>query len=148
MTDVNVNTVSAVTKDCHSSISKLGDDLHILKMAIQRILKKELGMKCICPIWVPHFLQAEEMEHHRSVCFENLAQRSQDADFLSCVINVDESCIHHYNLKMKHASETWLHSGNSRMKKLCHQKSADKVMLVTFFNCRRIAYQHICPPKT
>ncbi len=62
VTDVNINTVSAMTEeDCYSSIRKLADDLHIPRMSIQCVFTKELGKKCVCSMWVPHFLQSEEM---------------------------------------------------------------------------------------
>ncbi len=40
------------------------------------------------------------------------------------------------------------HSDESWTKKVCQQKSVSKVMLVAFFNCWRIVYQQVCPPKT
>ncbi len=48
---------------------------------------------------------------------------------------------------MKCESEVWLHSGESSMKKVCKQKLAGKVMLITFFDCRGMVYQNVCPPK-
>ncbi len=62
MTDVNINTVSVVIEEeHHSSIWKLADDLHIPVMSIQWILTKELRMKRVCLMWVPHFLHAKEI---------------------------------------------------------------------------------------
>ncbi len=103
-------------------------------------------MKQACSVWVSHFLQAEEMEHYHSVCLENLAQISQNPDFFSHVNTVDQSWIHQYDPKCE--SEAWLCSGESRMKKNCQQKSADKVMLVAFFDCQGMIYQHVCSPIT
>ncbi len=66
--DVNINTVLVVIeKDYHSSIQKLANDLRIRKMSIQRILTKDLGMKCVCSMWVPQFLRVEETEYRCSV---------------------------------------------------------------------------------
>ncbi len=73
VTDVNINTVPVVIEeDHHSSIWKLADDLHIPRMSIQRILTKELGMKRVDSMLIPHFLQAEEVKCCHSVHLENL----------------------------------------------------------------------------
>ncbi len=109
---------------------------------------KELGMKRVCSMWFPHFLQAGEMEHRSPACLENLAQISWDPDFHSYVITVGKSWIHHHNPKMKCDLKAWLHSGKFRMKKICQWKSASKAMLVTLFNCHQMIYQHVFPPKT
>ncbi len=146
--DVNINTILRVIEDgCHSSIWKLADDLHIPRMLIQRILTMELGMKYISSMWVPHLLQIKEIECRHSVCLENLSRISYDPNFLSRAITVDESWIYHYNPKTKHESEAWLHSGKSRMKKVCQLKVAGKVMLVAF-TCQGMVHQHVCPSKT
>ncbi len=80
MMDVNINILSAVIQgDCHSSIWKLADEQHIPRMSIQHILTKELRMMHVCSMRIPHFLQANEMECHCSVCLENQAQISHDA---------------------------------------------------------------------
>ncbi len=87
-------------------------------------------------MWVPHFLQTEEIEHSHSVRLKNLAQIFQDPDFFSSVIiDVDKSWIHHYDPKIKCETEAWLCNGESRMKKIRQRKSAGKVMLVAFFSC-------------
>ncbi len=62
--------------------SKAGRCLHVPGMSVQHTSTKELGMKHLCSMWVPHFLQAEKMEHSCSMCSENLAHTSQDPDFL------------------------------------------------------------------
>ncbi len=54
-------------------------------------------MKCVYSTWAPYFLRAEEMELCCSECLENLAGIIQYTDFLSRVIIVDKSQIHHYN---------------------------------------------------
>ncbi len=74
LTDVNINVVSAVIEEVHhSSIRKLTDDLHVQRMSIQHIFTKVFEMKHVHSMWVPHFLQTEEMERHRSMCSKNLA---------------------------------------------------------------------------
>ncbi len=105
-----------IEEDRRSSIRRLADDLHIPRMSIQDILTMKLGTNCICSIWVPHFLQDEEMEHPHSVCSENV-DGSPKIQTLSRVIIIDKSWIHHCNVKMKCESEAWLHSGELRMKK-------------------------------
>ncbi len=129
VTDVNTNTVSAVIEeDHHSSIRKLADNLHIPRIAVQCILIKELGMKHICSMWVPHFLWAVEMECCRSVYSENLARISQDSDFFFPVITGDKSWFHNYNPETKYKPEVWFPSAESRMKKVHQQMPASEMM--------------------
>ncbi len=79
--------------------SKLVDDLHTTRMSIQLILTNKIGINRVCLRWVPHFIRFEEMEHCRSPYTENLTWSSEDPDFLSRVITVDESGILNYNSK-------------------------------------------------
>ncbi len=105
-------------------------------------------MQRVCAAWVPHFLRAHEIERRREICTENLARIAAEPDFLDRVITVDESYIHHYDPKTKRESETWQRPGEPRSKKIRQQKSAGKVLLVAFFDCRGMVYQHVCPPHT
>ncbi len=86
-------------------------------------------------MWVPHFLRVKEMELRRPVLLENLVCIFQGTDFVSCVITVNESWIHHYDPKAKRESDVWLHSGEFRMKKVHQRKLAGKIKLVPFFDC-------------
>ncbi len=91
MADVNITVSVVIEKDRDSSIRKLAYYLHIPRMSIQHILTKQIRMKQVCSMWVPHLLRAKEMECHHSVSLDNLTQMSQDLDFLSHVIAVVES---------------------------------------------------------
>ncbi len=77
---------------------------------------------CFCSMWVPYFLQAEEM----SIVI--LRHESRKIQILSLIITVDKFRIHDYNPKMKHELGARLHIGKSSSKKVHQQKSAGKVM--------------------
>ncbi len=121
VTDVNIDTVSAVIEeDRYSSIWKLVHDLHIPRMSVQHISTRKLEMKYVCLTWIPHFLRVKEMKCRCSECLENLAQISQDPNFLSRVISVDESWIQYYDPKMKLSQRCGSTVASSGWKRFAH----------------------------
>ncbi len=88
------------------------------------------------------------MQQRMQGCCENLALIVEDPPILSKIITVIESWIHYFDSNTKCESETWKHPEEPRPKKVGQEKSAGKVLLVAFFDCRGLVHQYYCPPKT
>ncbi len=148
-TKVNINTIAAATEvDCHYSVRKLEDLLHIPKMTIHQILKDELQIQRICSSWVPHFLTGKQLQQRIDCCAENFGIIAEDPDFLMRVITFDESWIHYHDPRPKSEWEHWKCKNDWKLREVHQQKLAGKVQLIAFFDYRDMVYQHLCPPQT
>ena len=63
--------------------------------------------------------------------------RHNPNDFLSRLVNMDETWLHHYDPETKQQSMEWRHSDSTRPKKIRAQKSAGKVLALIFLGSRR-----------
>ena len=146
-TDEKKNTIAvAIWEDRHLSVRRMEELLHIPKSSIHRILKDNLGMKRVASTWVPHMLTAEQLKTRVDICEENLQRFHDNPDLLKRIITCDEMWVHHYDPQSKRESEAWKSLGSPRLKKVRQQKSAGKVMLISFFDYRGSIYQHYVPP--
>ncbi len=68
---------------------------------------------------------------------------AEDPEILDRVIICDESWVHYYDPKTKIESDVWKSSSSPSVKKVQQQKSAEKVMLMAFFDAHGLIYQHI-----
>ncbi len=100
MTNINI-VATAIEKDRHRSASALATDLKINRECICQILRGELGMKRVCSAWVPHFLQMDKIQASFHTRTKNLGMITNKPEFLTRVINTDESSIHHYDPLLK-----------------------------------------------
>ena len=60
--------------------------------------------------------------------------RRDPNDFLSRLVTMDETWLHHYDLETKQQSMEWRHSGSHRPKKFRVQKSAGKFLASIFWD--------------
>ncbi len=137
-----------IQEDRYASVRLLEQQLNIPKSTIHRILTEHLSIRHIAFTWVPHFLTTEQMQQRVEACSENLALIVEDPSILSKIITVDECWIHFFDLNTKCESEAWKRPEEPRPKKVQQQKSTGKVLLISFFDCHGLVYQHYCPPKT
>ncbi len=102
----------------------------------------------VCSAWVPLLLKREQMALRLQLAKENLKEL-QDSDYEYCerLNTVGELWIHHYNRQLKCECEMWLWKGEWKHQEIWLQKSARKVPLVTFFDCRGDDLSNICPPQ-
>ncbi len=82
------------------------------------------------------------MDHRVEVCQEWLTPFAEHPDYLSSVIiySYNESWVHYCDLNTKQESSTWKTTASPQMRKVCQQKSANKLMLVAFFHVRGVVY--------
>ena len=89
--------------------------------------------------WVPKSLSDKQMATRASVCCALLKQfRSKEDGFLSCLVTVDETWVHYYELENKAQSRQWVGPGSPRPKKFKTQPSAGKVMATVFWDAQGV----------
>ncbi len=102
---MNIDTVTTATKDNHhQSVQALATELKISQGSIRQILMGKLVMKGVCSMWVPHFLQMDKVLARFHTCTENLMMITNEPEFLTQVITIDESWIYPYDLLLLHES--------------------------------------------
>ena len=148
-TEVNINTVWAMVQEDRSiTVERIADIMNISVGSAHHILKDELKLNRVCARWVPHFLTTEQMKKRVEKCSEWKKMLRNDPNFLDRVITADETWAYYWDPKTKIESSTWKHVDSPRATKVRQSKSAGKVMIITFFDCRGLVYQHEVPSKT
>ena len=66
-------------------------------------------------------------------------------DVLGRVTTGDETWVYQYDPEMKQQSAQWKTANSPRPKKFCQSKSRVKIMLLTFFDIRRIVRYEFVP---
>ena len=86
--------------------------------------------------WVPKFLSDEQTATRASVYSTLLKRfRSKEDEFLSCLVTVDETWVHYYELENKAQS---VGPVSPRPKKFKTQPSAGKVMATVFWDAQGV----------
>ena len=89
--------------------------------------------------WVPNSLSDEQMATRASVYVALLKQfRSKEDDFLSHLVNVDETWVHYYEPENKAQRRQSVGPGSLRPKKFKTQPSAGKVMTTVFWDAQGV----------
>ncbi len=96
----------------------------------------------MCLARVPHFQWTDEIQACFCACTESLVMITNEPELLIQVITTNESWINHYDPLLKNESSIWLHQNESQLKKVQQRRSAGKVMLIAFFDCKSMIYQH------
>jgi len=99
----------------------------------QSILADELNMKWIAAKFVPRRLNNDQWDHWVQVCTNLQKAVRYDPNFLSKVINGDESWLYNYDPKKKQQSSQWKMPSPLWLKKVSQVHSNIKSMLIIFF---------------
>ena len=121
--------------DRRVKMEEIANVLHISHGSVSTILHDRLGMRKLTAHWVPKSLSDEQMATSASVCSALLKRfRSKKDDFLSRLVNVDETWVHYFEPENNAQSRQWVGPGSQRPKKFKMQPSAGKVMQLYFGN--------------
>jgi histone-lysine N-methyltransferase SETMAR len=122
---VTIDTVATTTSCSHGQAYNMMDE--------------RLGFHKVCSCWVPFQLTPQHKSQRMGLSLQHL-QHYQDEgnDMLSRIITGDESWVHHYEPKTKHASTQWKHPASPAHRKLKVTSSAGKVMLKAFWDCQGV----------
>lgn len=150
VTEVNINTAAVIVReDRRITLRNLSEVLRISYGSVFTIMHDHLHMTRVCARWVPRLLTPEQKVVRMETSHEVLRLFADGGDaFLKSIITGDESWLHHYDPEGKQASTVWKSPGSPTPKKAKVVPSAGKVMVITFFDCNGMIYQHAVPPHT
>ena len=107
--------------------------------SVRKIIHEELHMSKVSARWVPRLLTPLQREMRRDLSRQNLTLLEQDEDnFFGRLVTMDECWVYLYDPETKEMSKEWKHSKSPPPKKAKVQKSAGKVMLSVFWDCRGV----------
>ena len=150
VTEVNINTACVIVpEDWQITLCNLSKAFRISYGSVFTIMHDHLHMTRVCAHWVPRLLTLEQKAVRMETCHEVLRLFADGGDaFLESFITGDESRLHHYDHEGIQASSVWKSPGSPTPKKAKVVPSAGKVMVITFFDCNGMIYQHADPPHT
>jgi hypothetical protein len=90
----------------------------------------------MCTWWVRREVKNRENMNWVGLALQNLLQYADGEDILNRIVTGDESWVHHYQPKSKHASMGLKHPSSPSTRKFKVMPSAWKVMLTMFWDSR------------
>ena len=128
-----------VYSDRWIKVEEIANGLHISHGSVSTTLHDRLGMHKLTARWVPKSLSDEQMATRASVYSALLKRfRSEEDDFLSHLVTVDETWFHYYEPENKAHSRQSVGPGSLRQKKFKMQPSAGKVMAIVFWDAQGV----------
>ena len=104
--------------DRQISAESIAEQLGISRERVGSIIHKDLDMRKLYAKWVPKCLKADQKRQRRQSSEQLLAFYRRDPnDFLSRLVTMDETSLHHYDSETKQQSMEWRHSGSPCPKK-------------------------------
>ena len=125
--------------DRRIKVEEIVNALHISHGRVSTTLHGRLCMHKLTARWVPKFHSDEQMATRAPVYSALLKQfRSEEDDFLSHLVTVDETWVHYYEPENKAQSRQSVGPGSPRPKKFKTQPSAGKVMATVFWDAQGV----------
>jgi len=140
----NIKAVETIVRsDRQLTIDEIADQVGLSHSATHSILHNDLGVSKKSARCVPRLLTDvhKEQQLKMAMNFIKQSQRDQKAFFDSIVI-VDETWVQFSTPELKSQLAQWLPIGSNPPKKAKVCGSEKKMMLITFFGCRGMVYQH------
>jgi len=124
----------------------IAEKLGISRERIGSIINEDLDMRKLSAKWVPKCLKVDQKRQRCQWSEQLLKYFRRDPDaFLSEMVTMDETWLHHYDPETKQQSMEWRHSGSPRPKKFRVQKSAGKVLVSIFWDQDGILFTDYLP---
>ncbi|KAJ8714438.1 hypothetical protein PYW07_002663 [Mythimna separata] len=96
-------------------------------------------MKKVFARWVPRMLTDEHKSKRVDISRANLEKFQMDKDFfLSRLVTMDKTWIHHFDPETKRESKTWKRASSPSLKKFIVSSSAGKVMASVLWDAEGI----------
>lgn len=144
VTAVTINMCgSLLADDPTTNVRELARILQISQGLVHNIVHKHLQMSRVCAKWVPKLLTAEQKQARVDIC---QMWEGYGREWFANVVTTDESWAYLYDPKTKQQSSQWVQKGGAPPLKQKSQRSATKVMVVTFFDAQGMIYVHAIPP--
>ncbi len=141
-TDANVKRCAdSLGGNCWQSIHEVGIKANLTYGTVQRILHHDLELSKRAAKMVPHLLLEVHKRNCLEFCHEMLAQYAHDPHCLDWILTTDESWFYLYDPRSRMENMEWLHKDENRGQVVHRQQpSAQKVMLVPFFDSRSLLH--------
>jgi len=122
-------------EDRRISAKSIAEQLGIPCERVGSIIHEDLDMRELSAKWVPKCLNAHQ-KHQWYQLSEQLMEffRRYPNDFLSRLVNMDETWLYHYDPETKQQSMEWRHSGSPCPQKFQVHKTAEKVIASIFWD--------------
>ena len=124
-------------------MQELSSESGINAFTVRSILHEDLQLSKKSACWVPCLLNSEHKAQQIEMA-QDLKCRHfrQGMAFFKSVVTMDESWVSFFMPEMKSQLVQWLPKGANPPKKAKVQNSTKKLMLVAFFDCDGMMYQH------
>ncbi len=136
-----------IQQDKRSTIREIIRKAEVSVGTAHKIVKSDLALKKKPAKWIPHLLTLPQKLQHLMTSRTALAmmRATRQCPAIRRVVTQDESWFHTWDPESKAASMQWLRTGEKRPKKVRHEISIPKSMLVVFFDQDGIIYREFIP---
>ena len=143
-TEENIELIrTLINEDRRKTIQELSSKSEINAFTVHSILHEDLQLSKKSARWVPRLLNSEHKAKQIEMA-QDLKRHHfrQGMAFFKSVVTMDESWVSFFTPEMKSQSMQWLPKGADSLKKAKVQNSTKKLMLIAFFDCDGMIYQH------
>ncbi len=134
--DMTIDTAGClIATNHHLTIRELAGILDTSLGSVHTLLHDHLNVLCICACWIPRLLTPEQKKQCVTLCkyWPECVHKEGDR-WWKTIITASESWIYAYDPATKQQSTEWVKKGERPPKKGRRTKSAQKVMVITFFD--------------
>ena len=138
MTEKNVATVKTLTEEdaCYTvqEIEKLSG---IHSSSVLKILHERLGLRKICPHWLPHLLTDEQKQSRVRLALQVIEKYDKfDPRRLEDIVTGDETWIYHFQPDSKAKNKIWVSSEGDRPVIVRRCKTSNRMLYAIFFDLK------------
>lgn len=123
---------NAVQTDRRKTIQEVATEVRRPPSTVHKVMKKDLGMRKLCPKFVPHLLTDANKKMRLDLSTQNLDNVRRIPRYLDRIVSGDETWISLYNQETKFQSCQWVDKGGTRPQKIVKSRSTRKTMLTLF----------------
>ena len=113
---------------------------------MSKILKQDLGIKCVVARFIPWLLLPEQKEHRAAVANDFIETAIDEPDFLKKVITGDESQVYGYDPERKSQLFPWKLLDSPCLEKVQQHYSKIEIMLTVFFDWEGVVHLEYASP--
>ena len=124
-----------------SWLRSIAEQVNIDRKTVRKIITEDLDMR-MCAKMVPKKPTEEQKQRRVTICQDLLEKQD---DILGRVITGDETWIYQYDPETKRQSAQWNTANSPRKRKFRQSKWRVIIMLLTFFDFRRIVHYEFVP---
>jgi len=137
--DIVKEVEALILSDRRITVQSIMKEARLSHGSVVKIIHDNLNMSKVSARWVPRLLTPFQKQNREELSQRMLTLLEADEDnFFERLITMDECWVYLHDLETKEMSKQWKHPSSPPPKKAKVQKSAGKVMLSVFWDCRGI----------